>query len=250
MARVVIDVRGKAMGKRVSMRVRMRGDATVEELKTRVKKRFGVDTTFFRLKYAVPHGSVPYKNAGAERTLKSVTKVDGYVRIRVLTSSRGEAAQQQARAMVCRPHRPSQRADPADLAVVFGKRNIRSQEVTVWVGLEQRTWGRGWRFGREEAPPHVETPYDVPFGAARGLRFAGTVGGPPCSFPKRYIYSVEGVMNPGSRWGGHLTVPFPLLPEHAEVVSGDTPGESMRSSVTSAGSACPVVDGQDFEAVD
>ena len=98
MARLVIDVWGKAMGKRVAMRVHMRGDATVEELKARVKKRLGVDTAFFRLKYAVPYGSLPYEDAGAERTLDSVTKVDGYARIRVLTSSRGEAAQAQARA--------------------------------------------------------------------------------------------------------------------------------------------------------
>ena len=98
MARVAIDVRGEAMGKRVVMRVHMRGDAKVEELKTRVKKRVGVDTGFFRLKYAVPYGSVPYEDAGAERTLESVTKMDGYARIRVLTSNRGEAAQAQARA--------------------------------------------------------------------------------------------------------------------------------------------------------
>ena len=103
MARVVIDVWGKAMGKRVAMRVYMRGDATVEDLKARVKKRFGVDTAFFRLKYAVLYGCLPYENAGAERTLESVTKEDGYVRLRVLTSSRGEAAQAQARAMVGRP---------------------------------------------------------------------------------------------------------------------------------------------------
>ena len=98
MARLVIDVWGKAMGKRVAMRVHMRGDATVEELKKRVNKRFGVDTAFFRLKYFVPYGSLPYEDAVAERTLDSVTKVDGYARIRVLTSSRGEAAQAQARA--------------------------------------------------------------------------------------------------------------------------------------------------------
>ena len=99
MARVAIVVRGEAMGKRVVMRVHMRGDAKVEELKTRVKKRVGVDTAFFRLKYAVPYGSVPYEDAGAERTLDSVTKMDGYARIRVLTSNRGEAAQAQARAI-------------------------------------------------------------------------------------------------------------------------------------------------------
>ena len=98
MARVAIDVWGKAMGKRVAMRVHMRGGATVEELKARVKKRLGVDTAFFRMKYAVPYGSLPYEDAVAERTLDSVTKVDGYARIRVLTSSRGEAAQAQARA--------------------------------------------------------------------------------------------------------------------------------------------------------
>ena len=98
MARVAIDVRGEAMGKRVVMRVHMRCDAKVEELKTRVKKRVGVDTAFFRMEYAVPYGSVPYEDAGGERTLESVTKVDGYARIRVLTSNRGESAQAQARA--------------------------------------------------------------------------------------------------------------------------------------------------------
>ena len=93
--------------------------------------------------------------------------------------------------------------------VRFSPRRIRSYEVTVLVGQRHCTWGRGWEFGRDEAPPHVETPETVPLGEERRLTYAG-------KSRFGYIYSVQGLTNPTSRWGAHLTVPFALLPAHEE----------------------------------
>lgn len=84
--------------------------------------------------------------------------------------------------------------------VVFGERTGKSYAVTYF-----NSSGVPTHWHNHHGGPHVETPDNIQPGTSKSLSYSKKQ--PPAHYGN-VIFTVEGVSNPKSDYGGHITVPM------------------------------------------